>query len=68
MVLAARAQTAMLFELDFGQDGSFEDYWVMKPGDVVGIDVYVSNVTSSGLISMGIDLVYDPLQLQVIHR
>jgi hypothetical protein len=65
MVFAARAQAAMLFELDFGQDGTFENNWEMQLHDAVLVDIYASNVPSPGLISIGIDLVYDPLKLQV---
>ncbi|MFX0200170.1 MAG: hypothetical protein ACFFCW_28965 [Candidatus Hodarchaeota archaeon] len=65
MVFAPRARTAMLFELDFGQDGTFENYWEMQTNDVVLVDIYASNVPSPGLISIGMDLVYDPVQLQV---
>ena len=65
MVFASGAQTAMLFKLDFGQNGTFEDYWEMQPNGVVEVDIYVSNVPFPGLLSIGMDLVYDPLQLQV---
>ena len=67
MVFAARAQAAMLFELDFGQDGTFENKWAMQPNDVVLVDIYASNIPDPGLISIGMDLVYDPLKLQAIQ-
>lgn len=65
LVLVAGAQAALTFDLDFDHDGIYESYWELEPCDVVYVDVYVSNVPASGLISMGFDFVYDPTQLEV---
>ena len=71
MFLATRVQAELVFDLDFGQDGAAEvkvggvDYWELHPSEVVWIDVYVSNVPDPGLISFGIDIVYDPTQIEV---
>ena len=50
----------------FGQDGNYENYWELNPGETVSIDIYVSNVPNPGLISMGFDIVYDQTQLEVV--
>jgi hypothetical protein len=65
MALAVKAQSVLLFELDFDQDGSFENCWVMQLNDVIKVDIYTSNTPSPGLISIGIDLLYDPVKLQI---
>jgi hypothetical protein len=62
---ASASVDPMQFKLDFGQDGSFEDTWILDPSEVVWIDVYVSNIPPPGLISMGFDIEYDPRQLAV---
>ena len=65
--LASMASAALTFQLDFGQDGTYENYYELLVGDVVSIDLYVSNVADPGLISMGFDIVYDPAQLAVVE-
>ena len=57
----------LIFNLDFEQDGDYENYWELKPGETVLIDIYVSNVPDPGLISMGFDIVYDQAQLEVVN-
>jgi hypothetical protein len=59
------AQAQLSFDADFGQDGAYETSWPMKAGDVVSVDIYVSNVPSPGLIAMGFKLTYDPEKLSV---
>jgi hypothetical protein len=59
------ASAALMFNLDFGQDGTYEDYWEMDVDDEVYINIYVSDVPSDGLISMGMDITYDISQLAV---
>ena len=56
----------LIFNLDFKQDGNYENYWELKPGETVLIDIYVSNVPDPGLISIGFDIVYDQTQLEVV--
>jgi len=64
LVNLVRADLA--FNLDFGQDSNYENYWELNPGETVSIDIYVSNVPDPGLISMGFDIVYDQTQLEVV--
>ena len=64
--LANLVRADLIFNLDFKQDGNYENYWELKPGETVLIDIYVSNVPDSGLISMGFDIVYDQTQLEVV--
>jgi len=56
----------LMFNLDFGKDGNYENYWELKPGDTVSIDIYVSNVPDPGLVKMGVDIVYNSDQLEVV--
>jgi len=62
------AQGALVFSLDFGQDGNFEYTWRLRPGDVVSVDIYVSQVVEPGLRAMGFKLTYDPSKLQVVQE
>lgn len=55
----------LMFNLDFEQDGNYENYWELKPGETVLIDIYVSNVPSPGLVDIGFDIVYNSDQLEV---
>jgi len=64
--LANIVRADLVFNLDFGQDSNYENYWELKPGETVLIDIYVSNVPDPGLISMGFDIVYDQTQLEVV--
>jgi len=64
--LANLVRADLIFNLDFKQDGNYENYWELKPGETVLIDIYVSNVPDPGLISMGFDIVYDQTQLEVV--
>ena len=64
--LANLVRADLVFNLDFGQDSNYENYWELNPGETVLIDIYVSNVPDSGLISMGFDIVYDQTQLEVV--
>ena len=64
--LANLVRADLIFNLDFKQDGNYENYRELKPGETVLIDIYVSNVPDSGLISMGFDIVYDQTQLEVV--
>jgi hypothetical protein len=59
MVSAHSARAELVFNLDFGQNGTYDDVWRLRGGELVAIDVYVSNVPEPGLISMGLGLAYD---------
>jgi hypothetical protein len=63
-VLSAHA--ALEFNADFAQDTAYENSWPMKAGDVVSVDIYVSNVPEPGLIAMGFKLTYDSSKLEVV--
>jgi hypothetical protein len=56
---------ALVFNADFAQDGTYDASWPMKAGDVVSVDIYVSDVPEPGLISMGFKLTYDADRLTV---
>ena len=62
------AQGAMVFSVDFAQDGVFEDTWRLRPGEMVSVDIYVSNVPEPGLRAMGFKLTYDSSKLQVVQE
>lgn len=64
-LVSAPVSASLVFNLDFGQDGSFDPFWNLNVNQSVWVDVYVSNVPAPGLISMGFDLVYDTSHLQV---
>lgn len=65
LVWASNAHTALVFNADFAQDTTYDSSWPMKAGDVVTVDIYVSNVPAPGLISMGFKLTYDSEKLSV---
>lgn len=65
MPFTVDTEQGLEFNLDFGQDGTYEDYWLLEPGETVFTDVYVSNVLDPGLRSMGIKIVYDSSWLEV---
>jgi hypothetical protein len=65
-VWASSAHATLSFNADFGQNGIYEAFWPMKAGDVVSVDIYVSNVPAPGLISMGFKLTYDSSKLAVV--
>ena len=58
----------LVFNLDVGQDGTFDTFWLAQPGMPVLIDIYVSEVSEPGLIGIGFDLIYDPELLEVSNR
>jgi hypothetical protein len=60
------ADAALVFNADFAQDGTYDTSWPMKAGEVVTVDIYVSNVPAPGLISMGFKLTYDSSKLEVV--
>ncbi|NWH03819.1 hypothetical protein [Desulfobacter latus] len=72
---AGMASAALTFDLDFGQDGVYEDYWELQPSEFVFIDLYVSGIPAEangpivtnilGLAGMGIDIVYDPSAVEI---
>jgi len=62
---ASGAHAALVFNADFAQDGPYEATWPMKPGAVVAVDIYVSNVPIPGLIAMGFKLSYNAARLEV---
>ena len=59
------AHAQLSFNADFAQDTAYETSWPIEAGDVVSVDVYVSNVPAPGLISMGFTLEYDATKLSV---
>jgi hypothetical protein len=63
---ASYAHAALVFNADFAQDGTYDTSWPMKAGEVVTVDIYVSNVPAPGLISMGFKLTYDSSKLEVV--
>lgn len=63
--VSGTASATLTFNLDFEQDGSYESYYEMLPSEMVWIDLYVSNVPTPGLQSMGFDFTYDFTQLEV---
>jgi hypothetical protein len=76
--MASVASAALTFDLDFGQDGTYENQCELRPSDVVYIDLYVSGIPSGepiynyqndvwikGLLSMGIDITYDPNAVEI---
>jgi len=60
------AHAQLSFDADFAQDTAYEDSWPMKAGDVVSVDIYVSNVPEPGLFSMNFKLTYDPTEIDII--
>lgn len=67
LVWASNAHATLVFNADFAQDGAYETSWPMKAGDVVSVDIYVSNVPEPGLFSMGFKLTYDSSKLEVVQ-
>jgi hypothetical protein len=63
---ASYADAALVFNADFGQDGTYDSSWPMRAGEVVAVDIYVSNVPAPGLISMGFKFTYDSSKLEVV--
>ncbi len=61
IALAGVSQTyaAMEFHADFARDGVYENSWPMIAGEVVTVDIYVSNVPAPGLLTIGFKLAYD---------
>ena len=66
--IASGAWGELVFRLDFGQDGVFEDSWRLRPGEEVVVDIYVSNVPEPGLRAMGFKMVYDSSKLEVVEE
>jgi len=64
--LANLVRADLIFNLDFEKDGDYENYWELKPGETVSIDIYVSNVPYPGLVDIGFDIVYNSDQLEVV--
>lgn len=64
----AGSRAALLFGLDFNQDGAYESSWPLSQGDTVNVDVYVSGVPAPGLLSMGFALQYDRSRLQPVQE
>jgi len=66
LTLAAGAQASMVFQMDFNQDGIYDQTGQLKPGDEVAVDIYVSGIPAPGLGAMGFKLIFDPEKLEVI--
>lgn len=64
----AGSRAALLFNLDFNQDGVYESSWPLSQDDTVNVDVYVSAVPEPGLLSMGFALQYDRSRLQPVQE
>ena len=62
----AYAQAALIFNADFARNGNYENSWPLVPGQVIAVDIYVSNVPEPGLVSMGFKMTYDPARLEVV--
>lgn len=67
VVWAASAGAELEFNADFAEDGVYDVSWPMKNGEMVTVDIYVSNVPAPGLISMGFKLVYDAGKLEAVE-
>jgi hypothetical protein len=64
---AASDSTAqMVFDLDFNQDGSLEIFYPLQADETVAVDIYVSNIPSPGLRTIGFVLTYDDSHLEVV--
>lgn len=59
-------QAAMVFEFDFGQDGTIDSTFYLATGDTTIADLYVSNIPDPGLINMAFTLTYDDSVLQLV--
>ena len=66
LALAAGAQAVMVVQLDFNQDGIYDQTGQLKPGDEVAVDIYVSDIPAPGLGAMGFKLIFDSEKLEVI--
>lgn len=66
-ISATAAHAQMVFNLDFGQDGTYENTQQLGAGDILTINLYVSNVPAPGLTSMGFFLDYDSAKLQIVE-
>jgi len=64
---AASAGAELEFNADFTEDGTYDVSWPMKNGEMVTVDIYVSNVPAPGLISMGFKLAYDAGKLEAVE-
>jgi hypothetical protein len=62
---SARAVPTLSFNIDFGQDGTFEtgQTFQLDLGSSIGVDIYFS-VTEEGIIGGGFDLAFDPALLE----
>ena len=66
MTTVSGAYGELVFDVDFRQDGIYETSWPLKVGEVISLDIYVSNVPAPGLRAMGFKMIYDSTKLQVI--
>jgi len=66
MTTTSGAYAELVFDVDFRQDGIYETSWPLKSGEVISVDIYVSNVPAPGLRAMGFKMVYDVTKLQVV--
>lgn len=63
------AHGELVFHLDFGQDGAYEEFWPLEAGETTNVDVYVSYVPGepdAGLGAMGFKVVYDVGKLEPV--
>jgi len=66
LLAGSSATAAMVFELDFGQDGTIDSMVYIQTGETVIADLYVSNVPDPGLINMGFTMTYDDTVLELV--
>jgi len=66
LAMSAGVQAAMVFHLDFNQDGNYEQNHRMMPGDEALVDIYVSGIPAPGLGAMGFRLIFDSGKLEIL--
>ena len=58
-IINTAADAQLMFTVDFNDDQVYESEWTAFPGQLVVMDIYVSDVPEPGLISFGFLLDYD---------
>ncbi|MBV5308012.1 hypothetical protein [Chromatium okenii] len=66
--LSTPAAADLIFNIDFGRDGSYEDSLSLDFNETTWADIYISGVESPGLISMGFKITYDDSVLEIINK
>jgi len=65
--LAIPASAALTFNVDFGQDGGYDNALSLGFNETTWADIYISGVEAPGLVSMGFELAYDNSALKVLN-